>query len=229
MVGAANAATLYLANPTPDGGQGETSGSLVLAPGESGTMNIMLDTSVIDPAGVAFINAFFDQVGGGPGNCLDVTAVVHGQTDAQWTYDTSAYKLPAILDDACDGTGDEINEYGLVFGSSAGPGFPVFTNATYVIDSLTVQKAPGSGDSGDLDVFFEGGARKPQAFGPPPSYTPFTTNDFCLPPGVPGFLNMGVGNYATGCADAFDVTKIPEPAALSLLALGGLAALRRRR
>lgn len=223
MVGSANAATIFLA--ADDG-----SGKLTLPNGGTGNINIMLTTSNIDPAGVAFINAFFDVQPAGE-NCEDVVGVTHGQIDPQWTYDPSAYKLPAEIGDECDGTGDEINEYGLVFGSSAGPGFPAGTNATYVIETLTIL---GNSDSGTSSVYFESGARKPQAFGPPPTYSPFTTNDFLCPgTGIPGFLNMGVGHYGntgTGaCKDGFEINKVPEPAALSLLALGGLAALRRRR
>lgn len=217
MVGSANAATLFLANAA-DG-----TGSLTLGGGESGTVNIMLTTVAGEPTAVAFVNAFLDL---DSAVCdTDVTAVTHGQTDPQWTYDTSAYKLPAELDDACDGDGDEINEYGLVFGSSAGPGFPTGAG-THVLDGITVTH--GGSDIHDDVLYFEGGARKPQAFGPPPTYTPYTTNDFlCLE--VFGLLNMGEGNYTPGCANGFDIHKTPEPAALALLAIGGLAALRRRR
>lgn len=230
MVGSANAATIYLANPTPDGGQGETSGSLVLGGGESGTINIMLDTFTSDFKSVAFVNAFLDHTAS---VCdTNVTGVTHGQIvvedGGEWTYDVSAYKLPADIGNDCDGLPSP-NEYGLVFGSSAGPGFPAFTNATYIIDSLTVTH-DGS-DTHNDGVLFEGGARKPQAFGSSlgiPPYDPYTTNDFSCAP-IPTLLNMGVGNYTTGCVDAFDITKVPEPAALSLLALGGLVALRRRR
>lgn len=185
-----------------------TDGSAKATVDGTGTVNVVIITAAVDATPIAFVNAFLDA----DNTLADVENAVGGQN---WTYDRSAFKYPAEL----DLTGG--NEYGLVSGDSDGGDSLPLGSATHIIDSLTVSGP----DSGSTLVTFELGARQPQVFGPAPTYVPYTVAPAGFPPGFPGFLYVGDGGSNN---PAFEINYIPEPAALALLALGGLVAIRRR-
>jgi hypothetical protein len=200
LAGSVNAAQIDL--------QGTDGSNKVVVDG-TGTLNVVIITAAVDATPVAFVNAFLDATNGN----ADVTNAVGGQN---WTYDRTAFKYPAELDLAGG------NEYGLVSGDSDGGDELPLGSATHIIDSLTLSSAETSGSTA---VFFELGARQPQVFGPAPTYTPFTVAPFNFPPGFPGFLYVG---DPVSTNSPTEINYIPEPAALALLALGGLVAIRRR-
>jgi hypothetical protein len=180
--------------------------------GEYGYLNLVIKTYDADTPGsldVSFVNAFLDATN----DNADVGSVAGGQN---WTYDRTAFKLPAELDEAGG------NEYGLVSGDSDGGDALPLGSATHVIDTLGLYT---SETSGNTLVTFELGARQPQVFGKPPTYIPFTVAPFGFPPNFPGFLYIG---SPTSTNPGFEINYVPEPAALGLLALGGLVAFRRR-
>jgi hypothetical protein len=175
-------------------------------------VNLVIITAAVDTIPVSFVNAFLDT----DNDFGQVSAVSGGQ--AGWTYDRSAFKLPAELDE----TGG--NEYGLVSGDSDGSSALPLGSATHIIDTLTLENSDNLADAHTL-VWFELGSRAPQVFGPPPTFSPYTVAPPGFPPGFPNFLYVGdEGSFNPG----FDVHWIPEPAALALLAFGGLVAIRRR-
>jgi len=212
LVGSANAAVLWMSDSAGNTGLDLTAGAY---PG-TGDMQIRLTTGALDTINIAFINAFLNTTGAGvDADSVDVIGVAGGNGD--WTYDRSAFTLPADIDQ----TG---NEYGLVSGDSDGPGYPL-GSATYVHDSLTVQDTNAFGTAGTVNVVFEGAPRAAQAFGPGPTFAQYTLAPPGFPADFPNFLYVGDANSNN---PAFPIT-VPEPAALGVLAFGGLAALRRRR
>jgi len=186
-----------------------TDGSSKATVDGTGTVNVVIITGAVDATPVAFVNAFLDASNGN----ADVTNAVGGQN---WTYDRTAFKYPAELD-AAGG-----NEYGLVSGDSDGGDALPLGSATHIIDTLSLSSTETSGST---QVNFELGARQPQVFGPAPTYVPFTVAPPNFPPNFPGFLYIGDGASTNS---SFEINYIPEPAALALLALGGLVAIRRR-
>lgn len=189
--------------------QNAADGSAKLTVDGSGTMNLVFITAAIDSINVSFVNAFLDT--------NNDNATVESTTGGQaWTYDRSAFKLPAALDEAGG------NEYGLVSGSQDGSNKLPLGSATHIIDTLGLSSTETSGST---LVTFELGARQPQVFGPPPGFAPF----FVIPNFPPGFPNNVYVGDSNGTNSAFEINYIPEPASLGLLALGGLAAIRRRR
>jgi hypothetical protein len=202
LAGGANAAQIDL--------QG-TDGSAKATVDGTGTMNVVIITYAVDATQVSFVNAFLDT----NNDNADVESASAAQ--AGWTYDTSAFKFPAELDEAGG------NEYGLVSGSQDGTNALPLGSATHIITALGLSSGETSGST---NVTFELGARQPQVFGPPPTFTPFTVAPAGFPPNFPGFLYLGDGSSNN---PAFEINYSPEPASLGLLALGGLAAIRRRR
>lgn len=182
---------------------------IALAAGESGDMNIMLTIRAID-TGFAFANVFLDDDDDQADGPVDVTALTEG---IGTIYDRTAFTLPADI------SHDFSNEYGLIMGSGPGGGAN-WGPGTYVLDTLTVTQTGKSGPP--VPVTFEKGARAPSIF---------TADFLSMPWGlgfdnvIPNFVDPGVG----GENNPFDIILgVPEPSALVLMALGGLA-LRRRR
>lgn len=204
LAGGVNAAQIDLQNASD--------GSAAIDIATTGNVNVVMITAAVDSIQVSFVNAFLDT----DNDLGQVSAVSGGQ--AGWTYDRSAFKLPAELDDA------GANEYGLVSGSQDGSAKLPLGSATHVIDTLTLENSDNMADAHTL-VWFELGARAPQVFGPPPTFSPFTVAPAGFPAGFPNFLYIGDGSSNNS---AFDIHWIPEPAALALLAFGGLVAIRRR-
>jgi hypothetical protein len=178
-----------------------------------GNVNLVWIGGATDTIPVSFINAFLDA----DNDIGEVSNVTGGQ--GGWTYDRSAFKLPAEL----SLTGG--NEYGLVSGDSDGSSTLPLGSATHIIDTLEVHNVDGVDGASTL-VTFELGARQPQVFGAPPTYTPYTVAPGPFPPGFPNFTYVGDGSSTN---TPFEINWIPEPASLGLLALGGLVAIRRRR
>lgn len=85
LAGGANAAQIDL--------QG-VDGSAKATVNGTGTMNLVIITAAVDATNVSFANAFLDT----NNDNADVTDATGGQ--AGWTYDRSAFKYPAELDEA---------------------------------------------------------------------------------------------------------------------------------
>ena len=201
----ADAAIIRLQNSVDGSGKLDLNG----VTGELGYMDLVIDTNPADTINVSFVNAFLDTAG-------DCDVLVYDFIEGQpgWTYDRSAIDLPASLSGG--------NEYGLVAGSQDGSAALPLGDAVHIIDTLCL----GTADTeGGLDVFFELGARQPQVFGPPPTYSPFVVAPPNFPPGFPNFLYIGDANSKN---TPFEINCIPEPSVMAVLALAGLAAMRRR-
>jgi hypothetical protein len=214
LAGSAFAATVSIT--APDGGN-----LLDLSGSDNGDMQIRVTTVALDTIQLAFLNAFLDTTGSGiDADSVDVVGVTAGN-GAPWIYDRSAFedKLPVDIDESGA-------EYGLVSGDPTQPsgGYPLGP-ATYVHDTIHLMDTNGEGAEGDVFVTFELGARAPNATGPGPTFAPFFPGHSGFPPNFPNTLYVG---NDTGGNPQF-VIHVPEPAALGVLAFGGLAALRRRR
>jgi len=182
--------------------------------GELGYMNLVIRTYEVDTPfdyDVSFVNAFLDATN----DDAFVGSWVGGQN---WTYDRTAFegKGTVYLDEA-GGV-----EYGLVSGDSDGGDALPLGAATHIIDTLGLYS---SATDGNTFVTFELGARQPQVFGKKDTYLPFTVAPAGFPPNFAKFLYIGDGGSNN---PAFEINYVPEPAALGLLALGGLVAFRRR-
>ena len=195
------------------------SGSLDLAPGQSGDMSLMLTIRAID-SGFAFTNVFLNDDDDTANGEVDVTGLTEG---IGTIYDTGAFVLPADI------SWDQNNEYGLIMGSGPGEPGSAWGPGTYTLDTLTLTHN-GASTSGTVPVTFEKGGRAPQIFaGNLAMYAwGFGFDDI-----IPGFADPGFGGYGGGPGEEdynpFNINFVPEPASLALVAFGGLALLRRRR
>ncbi len=195
----ANAALLFL-----DAGG---SGSLDLAPGQSGDMSLMITIREIDLGGFAFTFAFLNDDDDTANGEVDVTGLTEGIGSI---YDRDAFVLPADISWAVN------NEYGLLMGNGPdGPG-SAWGPGTYVLDTLALTHN-GASTEGTVAVTFEKGGRAPQIF----------SDQLTLYAWGFGFDNI-IGGFADPGAP-FEINLVPEPASLALVAFGGLALLRRRR
>jgi len=212
LASAANAIVIDLQNAA-DG-----SAKITLSPTADGNVNLVIITNTLDTFNVSFVNAFLDS----SNDDADVVGLTEGQPgwdkndgSGNSAYDRSAFKLPAELDEAGG------NEYGLVTGDQDfGDALPN-DGAAHIIDILTLHS---DNVSGSTTVTFETG--RLQAF----ANADQGFEDWIifpgLPPGLPGVLYPGDKD---GTNSPFEINYVPEPASLGLLALGGLAAIRRRR
>ena len=212
----ANAALLFL-----DAGG---SGSLDLAPGQSGDMSLMITIREIDvgwgpgmSSGFAFVNAFLNDDDDTANGEVDVTGLTEGIGSI---YDRGAFVLPADI--SWDGNNDE---YGLIMGNGPdGPG-SAWGPGTYVLDTLALTHN-GASTSGTVPVTFEKGGRAPHIFAD--NLTLYAWG-LGLDDVIGGFADPGVGDGADDTYNPFNINFVPEPASLALVAFGGLALLRRRR
>ena len=201
----ANGALLFL--------DADGSGSLDLAPGDSGDMSLMLIIRDIDSA-FAFTNVFLDDDDNFSGGEVDVT----GLTDGIGTfYDRTLFELPTDI------SWNQENEYELFMGFGPdGDGQTNWGPGTYLTQTLTLTHN-GASESGSVPVTFEKGARAPMIGTAAPDFINYAWG-FGLDNVIPNFSDPGVG----GDDNPFTINFIPEPASLALVALGGLAMLRRR-
>lgn len=206
LAGGANAALLELL--TDDGGS-----TITLAPGDSDDMSIIVTIRDIDD-GFAFFNMFLDDDDHLSNGEVDVTVMTNG---IGTIYDQHAFSLPADI------SYDLNNEYALVMGSGPdGDGQTNWGPGTYLLQTLTLTHN-GASESGSVPVTFEKGARAPQIVTASPQYLTYVWG-LGLDNVMPNFSDPGVG----GSDMPFEINFIPEPASLALVALGGLALLRRR-
>jgi hypothetical protein len=205
LAGSANAAVIDLQNAA-DG-----SSKLTLDAGVEGFANVVVTTNAADTINVAFVNAFLNADN-------DLALVTSWSGGQNWTYDRSAFEGKGDVHISQDGG----VEYGLVSGDSDGGDELPLGAATWVIDTIGLTS---SETSGSTQVTFELGARAPQVFGPAPTYLPYVVAPAGFPPNFSNFLYVGDESSNNS---PFEINYVPEPAALGLLALGGLVAFRRR-
>ena len=197
----ANGALLFL--QADDGG-----GTITLAPGESDDMSIILTIRDIDD-GFASIRVSLDDDDNFSGGEVDVT----GLTDGIRTL----FELPTDI------SWNQENEYELFMGFGPdGDGQTNWGPGTYLTQTLTLTHN-GASESGSVPVTFEKGARAPMIGTAAPDFINYAWG-FGLDNVIPNFSDPGVG----GDDNPFTINFIPEPASLALVALGGLAMLRRR-
>ena len=188
-------------------------GTITLAPGDSDDMSIMLTIRDID-TGFAFANVFLDDDDNLSNGEVDVTVMTNG---IGTIYDQRAFSLPADISFNLN------NEYALVMGSGPdGQGETNWGPGTYLMQTLTLTHN-GASESGGVPVTFEKGARAPQIITALPDFIIYEWS-LGLDNVMPNFSDPGVG----GEGNPFNINFIPEPASLTLVALGGLALLRRR-
>ncbi len=176
-------------------------------PGSSADISLMLEIRDID-TGFAFAEVFLNDDDDMANGVVDVTGFT---TPLAGVYDDSAFTLPADI------SHDLNNEYGLIYGNPEGGNWGP---GTYTLTTLTLALNT-TPEFGWVPVTFEKGARAPGIF----------TADFVqlwwgfgLDNVLPNFADPGVG----GEDHPFNIYVSPEPAALALVAVGGLALLRRR-
>ncbi len=202
----ANAALLEL--QADDGG-----GTISLAPGDSADMSIILTIRDIDD-GFAFAVVFLNDDDNLSNGEVDMTAWTEG---IGTTYDHHLLRLPADL------SHDMYNEYALIMGSGPdGNGRTTWGPGIYLLETLTLTHN-GASESGTVPVTFEKGIRPPQIITALPDFIIYEWG-LGLDNVMPNFSDPGVG----GEGNPFNINFIPEPASLTLVALGGLALLRRR-
>lgn len=198
------AALLFLTNA----GTGED--YLDLVTGGSGDMNIMLTIRAID-TGFAFANVFLNDNDDSANGVVDVTELTEG---IGTIYDRTWFTLPADI------SYDQDNEYSLLMGAGPDGGGDTWGPGTYVLDTLTLTQTEQS-DVDGMAVAFEKGERAPQI-----DHGAFTDMPWGLGFDniIPNFADPGVG----GEDNPFIINlSVPEPSALVLMALGGLALARR--
>ena len=200
-------------------------GSLDLSLSGTGVISLYMKIHGSD-GNVSFMNAFLDAT---PLNSGDAVG-----------YDVMGNEFKMERDDGSgwfrnegDSSSRNIEDYSLVAGDDEG-GNPIGTNGPWegVVDSIIIHGTL----IGSYDLYYEnphtaeGATRMPGLFD-------FNSNEhgYALNLEIPGFIwfaNAWRDDNANG-GDGFDVpfviNVIPEPASLALLAVGGLAILRRRR
>ena len=211
LASSANAALLFLSN-AEDGGS-----TMDLAPGGTGTMNIMLTVRHIDEvdfAGFAFANVFLNDENDFADGKLNVHEVISGFPEGgpeEVVYDRDGFVLPADI------SWNQNNEYGLLMGRVDGGSWG---EGTYVLDQLVIINDSDSTE-GEKPVTFEKGGRAPHIFAGNLALYQWGFGSDNI---IGGFADPGVGAED----NPFMINNVPEPATLAVVALGGLALLRRR-
>jgi hypothetical protein len=196
-VAPATAAMFKLTNA--DGGN-----EISLLPGVSGDLQFRIVTHAIDSFSIAEAN----MVLGAPyGQATQIMAIMHGAA-APWEYEEM--NIPGPIGETGTFSYDPTESVG---------GYPL-GSAEYIHDVFTLTQVEPSTES--FDITFKSSHGVPMAYGPAPTYFPFTIAPSGFPPGFPNFLY--VGDELSNNTGVTVNQGVPEPTA-ALLLIAGLAGM----